>query len=154
MFKKIWLVALVSVLGLVGGVSNAFADDDSTTGCVFYNEDEGVPVIGYCDGRINAFDIAQSVAIYYRYETVSALDDEGNTYLTDVVSGIELWAIDADGNGHLALWVPRASITSAFSASHDVQIAAANGLTLNYSPSAHAFWVTGPGGYSFVWEAW
>ena len=35
----------------------------------------------------------------------------------------------------------------------DVQIAAANGLTLNYSPSADAFWVTAPG-YSFAWEAW
>jgi hypothetical protein len=153
MFKKIWLVVLVGALVLMVGAVNVFADGDSTAGCTFYNEDEGVTVVGYCDGRINAFDIAQPVAIYYSYDTVQALDDEGNTYLTDVVSGIELWAIDADGNGQRAMWVPLANITPAFSASSDVQIAAAHGMSLNYSPSAHAFWVTAPG-YSFAWQAW
>jgi hypothetical protein len=153
MFKKIWLIVLVGTLVVIAGAASVFAGDDSTESCTFYNEDEGVTVPGYCDGRINAFDIAQPVAIYYSYDTVQALDDEGSTYLTDVVSGIELWTIDADGNGQLALWVPLANITPAFSATTDVQIAAAHGITLNYSPAAHAFWVTAPG-YSFSWETW
>jgi hypothetical protein len=153
MFKKAGLILSIGVLVCVLGAASALASDASGEICTFYNADEGVTVSGYCDGRINAFDIAQPVAIYYSYDTVQAVNDEGNTYLTDVISGIELWSIDADGNGQLALSVPLASITPAFSATSNAQIAAANGLSLNYSPAAHAFWVTAPG-YSFSWEAW
>lgn len=153
MFKKVWFTALAVVAVSVLGAASAFADGDETSGCMFYNEDEDVWIAGYCDGRLNAFDIAQPVAIYYSYDTVLATDEDGNPYWTDVVDAIEIWVIDSEGVGQLALRVPAAQIAPAFNAISDVQIAAVNGITLNYSPSADAFWVTAPG-YSFVWEAW
>jgi hypothetical protein len=155
MFKKVWLIVSVCALVFVFGATNVFAAGAEPTAgiCQFYNADEDMTVPGYCDGRINAFDIDQPVAIYYTYDTVQVLDDDGSAYSTDAVSGIELWAIDADGTGQLAMWVPLANITPAFGATSNVQIASAQGIALNYSPSANAFWVTAPG-YSFAWEAW
>jgi predicted secreted protein len=97
--------------------------------------------------------MTQPVAIYYTYDTAQVLDDDGNWVWTDVVTGIALWSVDAEGSGQLALWVPAADVDSAFSATSDVQIAAAHGITLNYSPSGDVLWVTAPG-YSFAWEPW
>jgi hypothetical protein len=154
MFKKMLLIVSVFAFVLAFGATAAFAGDDDAGDCpLVYSEDYGIWVPGYCDGRINAFDIAQPVAIYYSYDTVQALDDDGNAYTTNVVSGIELWVIDAEGTGQLVVWAHLPEIEQAFSATADVQIAAADGVTLNYSPSTHMFWVTAPG-YSFSWEAW
>ncbi|GAB4415003.1 MAG: hypothetical protein Kow00106_10340 [Anaerolineae bacterium] len=153
MFKKVWLTAMVVAVVSLLGAASVFADGDDSQGCMFYNEDEDVWVAGFCDGRLNAFDIAQPVAIYYSYDAVLATDEDGNPYWTDVVDAIEVWAIDSEGVGQLALRVPVSQIAPALSATSDVQIAAVNGITLNYSPSANAFWVTAPG-YSFTWEAW
>ena len=154
MFKKVSLIVSVCALVFVFGAANVFADDSSAAqSCMFYNADYGTTVAGFCDGRINAFDMTEPVAIYYSYDTVQAVDDDGNAYWADVIGGIEVWAIDGDGVGQPVMSVPLTQITPALSATSDVQIAAANGITLNYSPSANAFWVTAPG-YSFAWEAW
>lgn len=156
MFKKGLLIVAVFMLVAAFGAANVFAADTSTanSSCpLVYNSDTGTWVANFCDGRINAFDMTEPVAIYYSYNTIQAVDSSGSTYLTNVVSGINLWTINSNSVGQLALSVPLSQITPAFSAAHDVQIAAANGLTLNYSPSSHMFLVTAPG-YSFSWEAW
>jgi hypothetical protein len=73
MFKKVWFVAMVVAVVSLLGAASVFADGDDSQGCMFYNEDEDVWVAGFCDGRLNAFDIAQPVAIYYSYDTVAAI---------------------------------------------------------------------------------
>ncbi len=160
MFKKMGLMVSVCALVFGFGASHVFASGGDKELCLFQaeaeeegEEEEAAEVPGYCDGRINTFDIAQPVAIYYTYETVQRLDDHGNAYLTDVVSGIELWAIDEESNGHLVLRVPLADLEEAFEADSDVEIASAEGITLSYSPSTEEFTVTAPG-YSFSWEPW
>ncbi len=155
MSKKVLLMASVLVIVFAFGATSVLAEDDETEACPpVYSEEYDTWVSAYyCDGRLNAFDMMQPVAIYYTYDTAQVLDDDGNWTWTDVVTGIALWSVDADSNGQLALWVPKADIVSAFSAASDVQIATAHGIALNYSPSAAALWVTAPG-YTFAWEPW
>jgi hypothetical protein len=161
MFKKVLLIVSMLMLVLAIGTPIASADggdeDDEEVvveNCLFYNEDEDVTVPGYCDGRLNTFDILQPVAIYYSFDTVTAWDDDGNPYATNAVTGVEVWVPDAEGVGQLGLRVPVDEITAAFAATGDVvQIAAANGITLSYLPAGHLLWVAVPG-YNFTWEAW
>lgn len=156
MFKKGLLVVSEVVLVLAFGLTNVFADDDGTESCpAIYNEDTETWTSDYfCDGRLNAFDVTQTAAVYYSYGLEQAWTDDGDAFWLETPDGITIWTIDSEGVGQLALWVPLAEITPAMSAATDVQIAAGNGVTLNYSPAADAFWMTGPGGYAFVWEAW
>ena len=168
MLKKVMLIVTVVALVLASGAVNVFAGDDDTDQCpAIYNEDDDMWVTAYfCDGRLNAFDLTQSVAVYYAYtaEPVwnlgTTTNDDGQEVqsmeeqMTNVVSAIHIWSIDAGGNGQLALYVPIAQIEPAFSATAPVQIAAANGIMLDYSPATHMFTVSAPDGYSFTWEAW
>jgi len=155
MLKKVLLVTVLVVVVCSFGAINVFASDESPNVCQMYNADEGLTVPGYCDGRLNATDIDQPVAVYYTYDKVQAYDSNGNGYLTDAISGIQLWAVGDNSNGYQVLNVPLAQITSVISgATQNVQIAANGEYTLNYSPAGDAFWITGPDGYSFVWEAW
>ena len=151
MSKKALLLVSVLALSLMLGAVSAFADDGGNLSA--YVTDDGETVYGYADGRINATDIIQSVAVYYSHETVVGWDDdtESATY-GEVISGIELWALDSDDVGQQVLSVSLDQITPALSSSVDVQVAAANGYTVNYSPSGY-FWVTAPDGYTFIWEA-
>ena len=152
MVKKTVLVITMLAVVLVSGALSAFADDPDTA-CQINSADEGVTVAAYCDGRINAFDIAQPVAIYYTFEDAEAINDDGEAYLTQIVTGIELWGIDGDSNGYLALWVGIDEINAALASDVNVQLGAAYGLTLTYVPAVNMFWVTAPG-YSFSWDAW
>ncbi|MBI5960589.1 MAG: hypothetical protein HY866_17755 [Chloroflexi bacterium] len=156
MFKKISLMLTVFALMFVFAAPNVFADDTETEGCVpIYDEDTDSYITAYfCDGRLNAFDMTEPIAIYYNYGTGQAIDDNGYPYTVEVVDSISIWAIDGDGVGQPVLNVPASQITPALSATSDVQIASGNGVTLNYSPSADAFWVTAWTGYSFAWSAW
>lgn len=169
MFKKFMLIVTAFALVLAFGAANAFAEDEAKDPACpgVYNEDEETWVYAYyCDGRLNAFDMMQSVAIYYdhtaepTWNLVTTEDEDGEEVqvweeqMTEVVSAIHIWAIDADGNGQLALYVPVAQIEAAFSATAPVQIASANGIALNYTPASHTFTVTAPDGYSFTWDAW
>lgn len=108
---------------------------------------------GYCDERLNAFDVDQPVAIYYAREAQQFADDDGNAYIADAITGVEFWTIDSNGQGQLALWVPVEQIEAVFSSASDVQIAAQNGVTLTYSPSADALSAT-MGSYTFSWNVW
>jgi len=151
MSKKLVLVLSVLALVLAFGAVNVFADDGTTPRPV-YNEDEGVWTSGYQDGRLNAFDIDQPVALYYTYDVVTAWDSDGVAYAPHVVTSLQLWAIDGDGVGQMVLNVPAAQLNAAVAAGQNAQIAAANGYAVNYSTSGY-FWMTAPSGYSFTWEA-
>lgn len=158
MFKKFMLVAVVVAVMMGIGGTAVFADDDE--GCPpVYSEDYDVWVYGFCDGRINAFDMTQSAAIYYTYTaeaTVNKITDEdGNvTYensSTDVVSGVDIWTVNSDSEGQRALYVPVETIDAAIAAGVDAVIAQGNGVSLNYSAWG-ALWISAPGGYTFTWE--
>ncbi|HEX3050848.1 MAG TPA: hypothetical protein VHP83_09360 [Aggregatilineaceae bacterium] len=155
MFKKVVSLLVVMVFALSFGVALVSADDDSGDEaenlCWVYDEDAGYMEV-YCDGRINSGDIAAPIAVYYTWTTGSVVNDDGETVIQDVISGIEIWAINYETSvGTLVLSVPVSQINAALTAKSEVQIAANGAYTLNYSPSADAFWVTGPD-YSFAWE--
>jgi len=167
--KKCWFVfVLIAVLAF--GVVTVFAGEDSTDEdqCPgVYNEDEETWVYNYfCDGRLNSWDLTQPVAIYYDttavpvWNLVTTEDEEGEEVekmeqqMAEVVSAIHVWSVDAKGNGQMALYVPVAQIEPALSATAPVEIAAANGITLSYSPAVNMFTVTAPNGYVFTWEKW
>jgi hypothetical protein len=162
MFKKVMLVAVViAVLMGIGGTA-VFADDGASCPAT-YSEDTGTYVQGFCDGRVNAFDMTASAVVYYDYKTVATVntvtDADGTItgYVdstADVVSAVEIWVIDGDGVGQPALTVPVETINAAIARGADAQIAAGNGVSLNYSAWG-ALWISAPGGYTFAWEpAW
>jgi len=157
MFKKVMLAAVVIAVVMGLGGTAVFADDGF--GCpLTYSEDYGTYVQGFCDGRVNAFDMTASAAVYYDYKTIPTVntvtDDEGNvSYVdstTDVVSGVEIWAIDGNGVGQKALSVPVETINAAIAAGADAVIAQGNGVSLNYSHWGY-LWISAPGGYTFTW---
>jgi hypothetical protein len=144
-FKKVLFIACALALTLALGAAAAYADG---------GEDEEKPLLGFDDGRLNAFDFAQPVAVYYSYDSKQLVDDDGNPYWADVVDGIELWAADSDGIGQLVLYAPIESIEAALASGVGTQIAAANGYTLSYLPATNMFCITTPTWYTFTWEAW
>ena len=151
--KGLLTISLLIALLALGAVS-VLADDAPTDNmCPMYSEDDETTVMGYCDGRINATDIVQPVAIYYDYETVMGWDDDDEcaTY-KDVVCGIELWEISSESVGQLVLHVGMDVVGPALTSTTDLQLASANGYTVNYSGTGY-FWVTAPNGYTFTWKA-
>ena len=154
MSKRGLLTITLLIALLAFGAASALAEDTSgDTMCPMYSEDDDMTVMGYCDGRINATDIVQPVAIYYDYETIKGWDDDDEcaTY-KDVVCGIELWAISSESVGQLVLNVGMDVIGPALMSTTDMQLASANGYTVNYSATGY-FWVTAPNGYTFTWKA-
>ncbi len=151
MSRKLVLIVSVFALVFAFGAVNAFASGGSDPHQV-YVPSNGTWTSAYTDGRLNAFDINQSVAVYYTYNTVMAWDANGVPYDTHVVSGLQLWAIDGDGVGQMVLNVPAAQLNAAVAAGHDAQIAASNGFTVNYSATGY-FWISSPSGYTFTWAA-
>ena len=149
MVKKVTLLVAISLM-VVMGVTSAFADGGD--GTLFYNADEDVWVPGYDDGRINQFDIAQPAAIFYSYETVLAVNDDEETYYTDVITGIEIWHINDEGDGVLAFWVPAEEINAAMAAGNAV-LGTGMGWTLSYVADWDMFMVSGPN-YTYTWAAW
>ncbi len=110
MIKKLSFVILIGVL-MVIGTSVAQAQD----GGVFTVEtDDYGTVVGIDDGRLNAFDQAAPVAIYYTYECVQQTgltgqplyDKNGGYVYENPCTGIDILSIDhATGNGSVALHI-------------------------------------------------
>jgi hypothetical protein len=147
MLKKVLLTASVIVIVFVVGAVNVFAEDTNPALCRVYSEDDEMYAPAYCDGRLNGMDIDQPVAIYYTYEMGTLYDDDGYPYTTDVVTGIQLWAIDSEGVGQIVLNVPLAQLTGS------PHVVNASGYTVSYSPAAGTYTVAAPNGYTFTWEA-
>lgn len=154
--KSVFAVALVAiVLATVGSALPAQAAGEPNQVCpAVYNPDQRVWVEGvYCDGRLNAFDVDQPVAIFYARQPERVVDDKGRAYITDAIVGIEFWTVNANGQGQLAMWVPVDDVESAFDSASDVEVASQNGVTLRYSPAANAL-TAALGSYAFTWKVW
>ncbi len=135
MLKKIALLSIVAVM-LAVGVGMASADGG-----------------GINDGRINSYDVASGVAIYYTYGDGYVTDEDGNEVLTEVITGIEAWYATEAGNGVKLFELSDAQIDKAVSASASttVVIGSGHGYTLGYDRVTEEFYVYGPN-YLFQWE--
>ncbi len=135
MLKKIALLSIVAVM-LAVGVGMASADGG-----------------GINDGRINSYDVASGVAIYYTYGDGYVTDEDGNEVLTEVITGIEAWYATEAGNGVKLFELSDAQIDKAVSASASttVVIGGGHGYTLGYDRATEEFYVYGPN-YLFQWE--
>ncbi|MBZ0316741.1 MAG: hypothetical protein K8L91_10000 [Anaerolineae bacterium] len=134
MLKKIALLSIVAVM-LAVGVGMASAGG------------------GINDGRINSFDVASGVAIYYTYDDGYVTDEDGNQVLTEVITGIEVWYATEAGNGVKLFELSDSQIDKAVnaSASPSVVIGGGNGYYLGYDRVNEAFYVYGPN-YLFQWD--
>jgi hypothetical protein len=93
MAKK-WMTGLVALSLALSVSASAFAQDGGMI--TTYVEDVGeLPT--FADGRINAFDLAAPVVVYYTHET--HLNEDGEYY--DAVDGIELWAVGEDSTSQV-----------------------------------------------------
>jgi hypothetical protein len=129
MFKRLALVSIGVILLLSLGVLGVALAQDG--GVIFVQTDSYglVPMIN--DGRLNGFDLAAPVAVYYTYNTVPQPDGTNG----QVVSGIELLRIEpVTGNGQLALDVPLATLKKMIG-NNKAATFEENGFTLSYSPS-------------------
>lgn len=163
MVRKITLILSALTLLLALGAINIFAEDDdeTSTPCpLVYDADSDTWTSAYfCDGRLNAFELLQSVAVYYEYTAVPVWveitgEDDATVWeqqMTEVVDAITVWAIDVNGVGQKALSVPYSAVSAAIAAGTDAVIAQGDGVELGVS-SDGALWVTGPDGYHFTWD--
>lgn len=152
MNKRLLFVLLTGLVLLVSaGVARA-ADPPVIT---VPTEDYG-NVLMINDGRLNGFDVAAPVAVYYKYDTVRQVDGKD----LRVLRGIELLAIQPKTNiGQLVMDVPITDIVNVIDTSKDAEgllIAEENGYSLYYS-KANWFWVTAPPDkegkvYTFEWQ--
>jgi hypothetical protein len=146
--SKKWLVGLlvVGVLAL-SAFSAALAQEDTTVPVEI--PDLG-RVLMFRDGRVNAFDMAAPVAIYYTHETLTRSDGSSIA----VPNGIRLLAIEPEtGNGQLVLDAELDEIEQL--ASGAVNSLSNDGFSLRYR--AGTFWVTAPPDdegkvYNFIWQ--
>jgi hypothetical protein len=145
------LLALFVVLFLAGAGVVTAQDDDHLT---WVHTDYGwVRMIN--DGRLNGFDIAAPVAVFYTHHSVQPPFADMPMTVTD---GIQLLAIDpATNQGVEVVRMSSEEILAAIAESGggDVVLAQSNGYTLNYSASGW-YWVAAPPDregkvYSFVW---
>jgi hypothetical protein len=149
MFKKMFTLFMLMLM--VAGVTSVVAAED----------DVFTPPPIMEDGRINAYDPAAPVALFYTYDTVPVLDENGNItwddqggqFYQDIVTGIDILAINSvTGDGSLAL---RASVgdLAKLVAGGELSLSA-NGVNLNIGDNGW-FWVEAPttnGDYTFSWD--
>ena len=130
------------------------------------DEDTGIPVPMFMDGRLNAADLAAPVVIYYTWEKQPVLDefgnqvwgDQGGLFFRDIVTGIDVLSINQDtGFVSSALHVGVDDIKAMVENASGVDCCVAeNGpISLHYSQSGW-FWVEAPERegklYTFQWE--
>jgi hypothetical protein len=158
MLRKFSLIFIVGILLFVSA-SVVLAQDGGT---IVIDTEEFGTIVGIGDGRVNAFDEAAPVAIYYKCGCTQALDVNasplwgkyGQLY-EDTVEGIEILAIDpTTGNGNLALFASAEELAD-LAASEEKSLTS-NGVTLNVGDNGW-FWVsTVPDFegkvYTFTWD--
>jgi hypothetical protein len=144
MAKKGWIGLLLVVMVMSAAVASA------DPGNVAQIETDYGTFPAITDGRVNGFDIAAPVVVYYTYE-------EGKEPETDgaIPNGIELLAVNpATNNGELVLRATSEDIQQLLDGSLDSLTS--NGYTLNYTDSGW-FWISAAADdegkpYSFAWE--
>lgn len=159
MLKNLRSLILIGVLLLLG-VTGVLAQEGGTF--TVEVEDYGT-VVGINDGRVNAFDQAAPVAVYYKCGCEQVLNnaflpvwaEKGGMTYKDVVYGIEILAIDPrTGNGSLALWASVEDIAEMLAEGETAM--SANGVTLNIGENGWFWLTTGPDAegktYTFEWD--
>jgi hypothetical protein len=143
MFRKWSFIVFVGVLA-VFGISAALAQD----GLIVVDTEEAGRIVGIGDGRLNAFDQAAPVAIYYTNVCSDAGNAQGlrfQTLISDFVPANECTRLDilkidpVTGNGLPGLELFANDISGLF-AEGDTSITD-NGVTLNIREDGQ-YWVT------------
>jgi hypothetical protein len=154
MRKGILFLVLAALLLVSAGLVLAQDGDDDGLISV-YTEDYG-HIAMFTDGRLNAFDLAAPVAIYYTKHN----ELRPNAPTISVVDGIEVLAINpVTRNGELALHLTNEEIRNLVEQAGDVDCSCLierNGYSLHYSRSGW-FWVETPPDregkvYTYTWE--
>lgn len=165
MFKQsLWFAVAVSLTVLGASAALAEEEDDASEQDVIetiQSEDYGSVKV-FTDGRLNASDLAAPVAIYYTYTTQMVLDENGNIvwgadgypYYEDVVTGLQLLAIDSTGSGQAILEVSKDAINDALAQGQTSFVA--SGYQLNINENGWYWLVSPPDSdgkvYSFSWD--
>lgn len=132
----------VAALSLALSATGAFAQDSITK--VEIDGYGAVPV--FIDGRLNAFDMAAPVVIFYTDTVVQ--DEDGNNI--DVVNGIEFWAVDGETESEkLVLYVSLDEIAELTAG--EIDAIEVNGYSLTY---VNGYFQASDAatGYTFSWE--
>ncbi len=138
-----WRNLLWVVLGLflLAGAGIALAQDD----------EEPIPPF-FTDGRLNGYDLAAPVVVYYTHDTVSGTKwGEFN----EVITGLELWRVSGEGIGQKILDLTNEEINAAVARGHMVFESDVPGFDLNVGSDGW-LWVRCPGCdgkiYTFEWD--
>jgi hypothetical protein len=151
--QKWMTVGLLSALVIGGGAVTALADED-------VNPDD-LPHID--DQRVNAFDVAAPVAVFYTYEDVLMVDDNGDAIYNEEgglqydnrLTGLELVGINlSDTTTYGVLNLSMDEIAEAVEAGQTTW--ESMGFTLGIGDNGY-FYVVSPADfegkvYSFVWD--
>jgi hypothetical protein len=151
--QKWMTVGLLSALVIGGGAVTALADED-------VNPDD-LPHID--DQRVNAFDVAAPVAVFYTYEDVLMVDDNGDAIYNEEsglqyesrLTGLELIGINlSDTTTYGVLNLSMDEIAEAVEAGQTTW--ESMGFTLGIGDNGY-FYVVSPADfegkvYSFVWD--
>jgi hypothetical protein len=156
MAKRLVLVVLAGLLLVSFGIALAEEPPVITVLTEEYGE-----ITKINDGRLNGFDVAAPVAVYYKYDTVQTPGDWKATFYEEkVLRGLELLAIDPETNaGYLVMEVPAQTLINAIDKGghrEGMLLASQNGYNLYYS-KANWFWISTPPDkegkvYTFKWQ--
>lgn len=150
MYKKLFSITLIGVLMLIG-ISAALAQD----GVITIDTPETGKIVGIGDGRLNAFDQAAPVAVYYNTDgCTQTLDATGQLVTPADCTRLEILAIDPiTGNGSLALEANSNDIVNYFDKGETA--ITDKGVTLNMRADGQFWVVTAPDSegkvYTFSW---
>jgi hypothetical protein len=147
--KLLFTLFLRFVLTLVVTGIALTQDDDEDDFTRVWDEDMGW--VGMLDdGRLNAYDLDAPVAVYYTHPLLP-----GGAF-GSAITGIEVYAINPrTGVGQAVLTLTNTEISSLLTEEGlvDQNIAAENGVSLNYSADGY-FWVTATArdGHTYTFE--
>ncbi|MEO8612651.1 MAG: hypothetical protein ABI690_32455 [Chloroflexota bacterium] len=140
MYRKIGVSLLVVVMALSVAVAAA-----SPGSAVKVTTPDGQTIPEIADGRLNGFDIAAPVVVYYTYP-------EGQPAVGETPTGVELLAVNQQSNnGYLVLNATNSDIQKLIDGKSTA--VANNGYSLNYDRKNGWFWISTPGNqYNFSWD--
>ena len=170
MFRYVLALFMIFALLLNVGAAIAVEDDDGpgphNDVHTVVDEDTGIPLSMFQDGRINAADIAAPVVIYYKTEAVPVLDENGNQmwgdhgglYFEDVITGIQVLTMNLETgviDGALEVDLPALKDMVKAAGGKDCCVGEKGAVSLHYSESGW-FWVEAPDRdgklYTYQWQ--